>query len=365
MVSYQADQQSPIRRDRWRPARIAFWASLVLALTVAISVGSSLDRCDPQGNLIAFHSYRSGRDGLYAVDADLGTVCRLNLVNGGGSIGSNHVAWSPDGNKLAWIDDNQLFVQGVSDPAPTTLTERVTGYEWPMAWAPDGSRIAILTFDYNGVLTLAIVTLTQPPTLRSMVVVERPVSDPNSPPPSSELMGSRLAWSPDGRSLLLDVGRRMLQVDVDSAATRVLIPSGRQPAWSPDGRQIAYTNDAALMIAAANGTGARVLAEAGERPVWSPDGAWIAFLTIEGVAVVKPDGTGERLVFRGGVTPMNENNAASYAWSPDSRRLVVLGYERTPLSSAHAMSVVQLADGYVRELVSRGVNRMVAWRPGP
>jgi len=347
----------------WGWIRVALWLSLVVILTVAIVVGGSLDRCDTDGNLIAFRSYRSGLDSLYAVDADSGTLCRLSRASAGGSIGSNHVTWSPAGDTLAWIDDNQLFIQRVGAPYPTALTSRVTGYEWPLAWSPDGTRIAFVTFRSDGVLTLAVITTTSPPALRPLAVVEQPMIDPNGSPPSSQLAGSRLTWSPDGRTLLLDIGQQIVELDVDDTASHVRLARGRQPAWSPDGAWIAFTRDEALVVTAAGGKGERVLSRRGQAPVWSPDSTWIAFLSDSGVAVVRPDGSAERLVFSGSVTPISDSNASSYAWSPDSQRLAVLAYELRGATSVQPIIIVTLADGQQRRLVDRGHNGSLAWRP--
>ncbi len=349
-------------RDRPVLLRLVLWVGLALLLALATLVGSSLDRCDPHGNLIAFLSYRSGIDGLYAVDADRGFLCRLTLADAGGSIGSNHVTWSPTGRAIAWIDDNRLLVQQLPNDAPTALTERSTGYEFPLAWSPDEKRIALITATSDGVFTLATVTVTNPPTLRDLMVIER-ISLDVLRASTPQARGSLIAWSPDGQRLLLDAGGQILSVAADGRAAHVIIPHGRQPAWSPDGQQIAFVQGSALMLMTADGTNQRVLARDGERPTWSPDGTWIAFRTASGLAVVAPDGTDEHVVFRGDIIPFFDSNATSYAWSPDGRRLAVLALDHATSPARQLISVVRLADGQVQRLVARGMNRALAWRP--
>lgn len=183
-------------------------------------------------------------------------------------------------------------------------------------------------------------------------------------PPRSQLIGSRFAWSPDGRHLLLDRGDQILRFDLINASADLLLAPGRQPAWSPDGAQIAFVRAGALMVARADGSAVREVAPDGEHPVWSPDGTWIAIRTVEGVALVHPDGASERLLARGAITPINDSNATSYAWSPDGRYLAVLeGDWKHGLPGTNAISVLRVADGQVQRLINRGVNRAPAWRP--
>lgn len=128
--------------------------------------------------------------------------------------------------------------------------------------------------------------------------------------------GSRLSWSPDGKSLALvavrDGGKRLLVADVESGDLQDLKLPYREvaaPAFSPDGKQIAFS-------AAQGGVSQIYTVELGTRkvtqlthesgtslvtdPAWSPDGKLLAFSAEEErrnqVFVIQADGQGRRKV---------------------------------------------------------------------
>jgi Tol biopolymer transport system component len=123
----------------------------------------------------------------------------------------------------------------------------------------------------------------------------------------------RYEWSPDGESIVYEVGDTDAQRDIwvkrvgAAAGTNLTVePSLRFkfPAWSPDGREIAYqsrrqTVDAVeyngIFVMKANGTDERALTSGGKRdpfmsPVRGPDGSTIGAAGYDQIPVWSPDG---------------------------------------------------------------------------
>ncbi len=264
------------------------------------------------------------RSTIWLIDVASGQ--QTPLVAGPGSHAQPR--WSPDGRKLAYVsnaegDAAQLFVRWMA----TGATARVTGLlETPhgIAWSPDGSRIA-----YSILVPDAAATLGQAPAKPEGAkwaeplqvidtVVYRTDDDGYAKPGFDQIFwvpaeggapvqltfgahnaGGRLAWSPDGRSLLFsanlnaDWQRDIVDTDVhevalDDRSVRTLTHRkgpDNAPAVSPDGKLIAYVGfddkylgyqNVQLSVMSRDGSGSRVLTAALDRsvgaPVWAPDG---------------------------------------------------------------------------------------------
>jgi Tol biopolymer transport system component len=182
-------------------------------------------------------------------------------------------------------------------------------------------------------------------------------------------------WSPDRRSLLIEVG---VETDAGGKGRVVVLPlRGKR-------RIVARTGEDTGQHADYEGA------------TWSPDGRWIAYLDIEdngaklGLYLVRPDGKRLHRLVRGAVLAM--------AWSPDSKKLAFTrengqlgvvgvdgrGLRRLPLEGfAHTVDwapdgrrlavaassgddppqlVVLKADGHgARRVTAAGVNQLVGW----
>jgi Tol biopolymer transport system component len=98
--------------------------------------------------------------------------------------------------------------------------------------------------------------------------------------PLTSFAADHPSWSPDGRQLAFDNGRRIGIVDANGKHVKFLTKSKQwdtDPAWSPDGRTIAFTRspteDSAkhdIWVMTAAGADQRLLLKNGREPAWRP-----------------------------------------------------------------------------------------------
>ncbi|HVM05213.1 MAG TPA: hypothetical protein VM242_08575, partial [Acidimicrobiales bacterium] len=192
-----------------------------------------------------------------------------------------------------------------------------------------------------------------------------------------------LAASPDGSSLAFVAGTRAVTV-VAAAGGAPAVVSDRadfalDPAWSPDGARLAWHEwdvpampwDASRIVVAParpGGGDERTVVAGGDgvavhEPRWAPDGSALAFLSDAtgwcNLWVAAPDGSSPRPLVdepyeHGG--PAWGPGAASFAWSPDGRRIAFTRNE----AGFGRLCVVDVATGAVREL-ARGVHSSLTW----
>ncbi|MHC4437627.1 MAG: tetratricopeptide repeat protein [Planctomycetota bacterium] len=155
---------------------------------------------------------------------------------------ATHCTWSPDGSKVAFNSEGDIWVVPVSPHTarPTGLAKKLHDgnyrFRTKLSWSPDSEKLVF------------------------------------SRPPD------RIQRIPGGDIWCLSVK--------DGPLTQITSHPGRKraPAWSPDGKTIAYgmkeeryQNRYSLCLISAGGSVPRKVTELGERifPMWSPDGKWI------------------------------------------------------------------------------------------
>jgi dipeptidyl aminopeptidase/acylaminoacyl peptidase len=218
-------------------------------------------------------------------------------------------AVSRDG-RVAWTSDIWLRVDG----------KIITGGQWP-AWSPSGDRLAYVRGDGLWVRDMR--------TGGERVVAEVPTFHP-----FTQAHVTTPSWSPDGREIaFVGTGFKISVARADGSAVRKLTSGlDRQlsPAWSPDGDRIAFVSDRGdsfdIWSIGPDGTGTQRLTDHPEDdtlPAWSPDGNRIVFVRETGREY------GEALLWvmgrHGGAESIIGDDAHAFsqpAWSPDGSRLV-------------------------------------------
>ena len=264
------------------------------------------------------------RGHLWIADGEAGG--HRALTTGAGSYSSPR--WSPDGNRLLYVHDGQIWVRWMDTGQSAKLTN-LTESPRNAVWAPDGSRIAFaMLVPQRGE---AMATLppkpegaewaTAPRVIEKLIyrqdgagyvedgythvfVLPADGGTPRQLTTGAFNHNGAPQWTPDGASLILSANRHddweydprdseIYEVTVADGRIRPLTsrkgPDG-DPAVSPDGRHIAYTGFddryqgyqvTRLYTMNRDGTGSRILTEGFDRdvqdPRWSGDGRGIYF----------------------------------------------------------------------------------------
>ena len=179
---------------------------------------------------------------------------------------------SPDGTKIAFEHDNDIFVMNANGTGiPTQLTADPSADTFP-TWSPDGSKIAFVsTRDGNSEIYVMNADGTSPVRLTNNTRVD-----------------DQPSWSPDGSKISFTSNRSgvysIYTIYANGTGTSGLLSAGQYPAWSPDGSKIAFmapnTHYNDIYAINADGTGKTVLAHhdyEDRYPAWSPDGSKIVF----------------------------------------------------------------------------------------
>jgi dipeptidyl aminopeptidase/acylaminoacyl peptidase len=202
---------------------------------------------------------------------------------------------------------------------PGSAPRRLTSGDIGPWWSPNGQRVALVRgvseWPVNEIVAVDVRSG------REMVVTrfDAPADSSWSP------LGDRIAFSTQHGDIY--------SVRVDgSDLTQLTNPGGEcsdgWPAWSPDGSMIALFRDCedegdpGLYLVGSDGTGLRrISSDVARRPSWSPDGKTIAYARWEGDQDVNDV---YLLSLDTGEVRLLAPNAASPAWSRDSRALAVV-----------------------------------------
>jgi Tol biopolymer transport system component/C-terminal processing protease CtpA/Prc len=165
------------------------------------------------------------------------------------------IAFSPDGAWLAFVDNppggfSNAYVVPTAGGTARAVTDLPNTNSGPLAWAPDGKRLYVVTSQRTEDGAVAQVDLTpQPPrfgedTFRSSFVESKPKpSAPETPPPSAKP-------KPSPASSSTPEGGTKIRIDFDGIARRVtFLPTGLDVA------RISVTPDSKTLVLDANDAG--------------------------------------------------------------------------------------------------------------
>jgi Tol biopolymer transport system component len=245
-------------------------------------------------------AFTNGRDELFVMRISDG---RTTLVAPSIAplLGSS-VAWSPDGQQLAYIAGSkglQIFIVN----ADGTGRRRIAGgHTWTISGSRGGSAFGSSP-DSRGVIYIDYHALAWSPDKRNLVYLRRVRYDSRHPAASARLY----LLSADGRR-----GRKL-------ARLRPFVP--RTLAWAPDSAKVAVGGyrDSGVMTVSTRGKTKKYVTQCcvGVYDLaWSRDGKKIILFSDGSAgpdgAIVNPDGSQLRILHINGHEP---------AWSPDSQRI--------------------------------------------
>jgi dipeptidyl aminopeptidase/acylaminoacyl peptidase len=198
--------------------------------------------------------------------------------------------WSPDGSRIAWVSGRKILVKALAGAGESQVAE-LQGAAIDMSWSPDGKMLAF---------TMHPIHRESQPRLETpdregvwLFVVGIDGGGPRRIGESTDYLDEP-AWMPDGRSVVLSRGGRIVAIRLADGVERTLVEQpgrNRSPVVSPDGSKIAWLaaddrgrSYAVSKVCVMNADGSRSRALSGSldrdamHPQWSSDSRTVYFV---------------------------------------------------------------------------------------
>jgi hypothetical protein len=230
--------------------------------------------------------------------------------------------WSPNGRRLAYIDECPDCLNKLVTVAPSgrhrrvvyRATEGVDGFLSSPAWSPNGRRIAFVEYRYRRAAGDYI---------SDIYVIRRDGSHLSRVTHTRRRSEDSLDWS--SRNLLVFSSSRG-RSRFSRYELFAMRPNGRElrkltdnavlddnPDWAPGGRRLVFVRGRDE-IWTKDGSGNESLIASGHSPTWAPDGSVIAFMSEADGAIhtVRPSGGDDTLIG----SPVEEGEISELDWQP-------------------------------------------------
>jgi len=245
-----------------------------------------------QGSIVFTSNREEGLWATYAMEPDGNAVHRLTFEF---DQTLHEATWAPDGNRIAFVEFDGIYVLDAGAGAPTRILEDHTRSMKPV-WSPDGTRIAFKSDrDRNGSGNEIYVVNADGTNLKRLTY--------------TTIDEWALDWSPDGQKIVYSVytpeaqlGAYIMDADGTHVTRLLATMEVADVAWSPDGSRIALAGARgnlsfnSIFVVNPDGTDLRQLTEENaddQHPAWSPDGRRIAFQAGGGdICVIDADWSG-------------------------------------------------------------------------
>lgn len=281
-----------IQHTSWKTGR-SLLAAVGVALAAALGAGAGTAAAPKVASAPGLVVEQSGRIYVEGVEVARG----------------NTPVWSPDGRRLAFVREGELFVSDPDGRQVRRLVGRSSQGRFVVlspSWSPDGATIvfAAAPWGAGAIYTVSVADRT----VRRLTHDREPWRGNYTP-----------AYSPDGRLIAFSRSTDAFNTDIflmrrngtglrrltTSQGTETRLAEEHGPAWSPDGRTIVFVTNRSgksfeLWRIGVDGRGERALTNTPspradeDLPRFSPDGRRIVYTHDGRIAVMRADGTGVR-----------------------------------------------------------------------
>ncbi len=266
-------------------------AMLTALLSIAAPAGATFRGKNGQIAYLPTYAYGVTSE-IWTADADGANAMKLTDVSspaghfctGGFSGTGSGPKWSPDGTRIAFANEGDVWTMAPDGTGMTQLTSIGAGRIGEPAWSPDGSKIAVIIES-----VLHIVDATGGGSIAIPSDHGGWFSDFS--PPSWSKKGTEIAavmeeWGAGPHDVWVVAADGTSQTNITNDGT------SEHPAWAPNGTEIAfrtYEGGSSIQGVRPDGSKRRVIADLPNSdfwPQWSPNGSSLLFTSYDGLNFV-------------------------------------------------------------------------------